>query len=221
MERAEVRKPAVGTNMLLVALGCTFLVYALIGNYVALPGYLRFLERGATSEAGNAFDLDVLVGAAKTIVWMFSFQLGVLCLATAHSLRESLHTRFVVLGGVIWITLWAWPTLPAPPPWFYVLFGSILLVSIGVVLSRAQPNAQSKDNRLNRSLFLGAVMFFAFATWEVCGLGSTGRILHPEQARQAVAQNILVTQTSKLMVEFVIAWALLAASLLPHRYQRA
>jgi hypothetical protein len=27
-----------------------------IGNYVALPGYIRFLERGGKSAAGGSFD---------------------------------------------------------------------------------------------------------------------------------------------------------------------
>lgn len=57
-----------------------------------------------------------------------------------------------------------------------------------------------------------AIVFFAFATWEVCGLGSTGRILHPEQAAQPVAHNIVVTQSSKLMLEFLLAWGLLLLS---------
>ena len=198
-------------------MGGLLLTYALVGNYVALPGYLRFLERGGTSEAGNAFDLDVLVGATKTILWMFSFQLGVLCLATAHSLRKNLHTRFIVLGGFVWLALWAWPMLPPPGRWFYVVLGSLLLASISVGLSDEQGSTES---RLGRSLLLGSLTFFAFATWEVCGLGTTGRMLHPEQASQPLAHNILITQSSKLMVEFVVAWALLAASFLATRYQR-
>ena len=216
VEGAEVGKSAMANKMLII-LGGLLLTYALIGNYVALPGYVRFLERGGASEAGNAFDLDVLIGAAKTILWMFSFQMGVLCLATAHSLRKNLHTRFIVIGGLIWLVLWAWPTLPAPGPWFYIALGSFLLASISVGLSDDQ---RPSESHLARSLLLGSLIFFAFATWEVCGLGSTGRMLHPEQARQPIAHNILVTQSSKLMVEFVVAWALLATSLLVNRYQR-
>ncbi len=61
------------TNTVLVATGIVLLSYAVLGNYVALPGYVRFLGRGGTSAGGNSFDLAVLIGAVKTILWMYSF----------------------------------------------------------------------------------------------------------------------------------------------------
>ena len=196
------------TSSVLVAVGLLLLGYALLGNYVALPGYLRFLERGGQSAAGNTFDLDVLIGATKTILWMYSFQLGVLCLAAARSLRSSLHTHQIVVLGLVWLTLWSWPSLPAPGPAFYIVFGSLILclVAASIVI---QPIAL--DERLASSLQLGGLVFFAFATWEVCGLGSTGRMLHPDEASAPIPHNLLVTQSSKLMIEFVIAWGLIAA----------
>ena len=197
-------------NKVLVASGALLLAYALLGNYVALPGYLRFLERGGTSAAGNTFDLDVLIGAIKTIVWMFSFQLGVLCLALAHARSANLHSRWIGIGGGVWLMLWAWPSLPAPGPLFYIILGTVLLAAIAVVLTRAPVTPR---NRARQTMFLAGLVFFAFATWEVCGLGSTGRMLHPDEASAPLAHNILVTQSSKLMVEFVLAWGLMLLSL--------
>jgi len=201
---------ATSSNSVFVGLGIFFLAYALLGNYVALPGYLRFLARGETSAAGNAFDLDVAIGAAKTIVWMFSFQLGVLCLAVAHARNNNLLTLPLTVCVIIWLALWSWPTLPAPGAVFYVVFGTSILLGISFVLGG---RIETSKDRLTRTLFLGSLVFFAFATWEVCGLGSTGRMLHPEEAQAPLAHNILVTQSSKLMIEFVFAWGLLAASL--------
>jgi hypothetical protein len=194
----------------LVALGVLLLAYALLGNYLALPGYLRFLERGGTSAAGNSFDLAVLVGAIRTIVWMYSFQLGVLCIGTAWAVTRGLRVRSLVPGILAWLVIWSWPSLPAPGAWFYLIFGSALLIGITLVfLSPKQPGANDRSELL----FVAALMFFAFATWEVCGLGSTGRMLHPEQAREAIPHNLLVTQSSKLMIELVLAWSLLLLSL--------
>jgi hypothetical protein len=141
---------------------------------------------------------------------MFSFQLGVLCLGIAYARKNNLLTKYVVLVGGVWLLLWSWPVLPAPNPIFYIVLGAVLLICIGVVLSGQFRVAES---RATRTMFLGSLMFFAVATWEVCGLGTTGRMLHPEEASEAVAHNILVTQSSKLMVEFVLAWFLLGASL--------
>jgi hypothetical protein len=189
--------------------GALLLLYAVLGNYVALPGYLRFLERAGRSEAGNSFDAAVLFGAAKTILWMFSFQLGVLALAVARSIRERLHTGPILGCACVWLAAWSWPSLPAPGRWFYLVFGGTVLVFIFRVLTRP---AFGASGRLSRTLFLSALAFFAAATWEVCGLGSTGRMLHPEQAALPMAHNILVTQSSKLMFELLLAWGLLLAS---------
>jgi len=189
--------------------GLLLLLYAVLGNYVALPGYIRFLERGGNSQAGNAFDASVLLGATKTVLWMYSFQLGVLALVVARSIRENLYTKEIIASAVLWLVAWSWPSLPAPGPWFYILFGGMVMVFI--VAAFLQP-ASSTTHRVSRTLFLASLAFFAAATWEVCGLGSTGRMLHPDQAARPLAHNILVTQSSKLMFEFLLAWGLLAAS---------
>jgi hypothetical protein len=174
-----------------------------------LPGYIRFLERGGTSAAGNTFDISVVIGATKTILWMYSFQLGVLSFAIAHSLCEKLHTKYIIVLGIIWLMAWSWPTLPAPGRWFYILFGGTILLIITLRLLKFN---QGQSSRLSKTLLLGAIVFFAFATWEVCGLGSTGRMLHPEQSAKPLAHNILVTQSTKLMFEFLFAWGLLLLS---------
>jgi hypothetical protein len=191
--------------------GVLLLLYAVLGNYVALPGYIRFLERGGRSAAGSGLDAAGVFGAAKTILWMYSFQLGVLALVIARSIRERLHTLPILLGALVWLTAWSVPSLPKPEPWFYIAFGGLVLVGIFWVLRQPPFGA---GGRLSRSLFLASLAFFAAATWEVCGLGSTGRMLHPEQASRPLAHNVLVTQSSKLMLEFVLAWGLLLASAL-------
>lgn len=150
-----------------------------------------------------------MIGAAKTIAWMYSFQLGVLALVVARSIRERLHTAPILAGAVLWLAAWSWPSLPAPGRWFYLVFGGAVLASIVAVL--AQPPART-TNRVSRTLFLASLAFFAAATWEVCGLGSTGRMLHPDEAARPLAHDLLVTQSSKLMLELLFAWSLLLAS---------
>jgi hypothetical protein len=196
-----------GINPWFAAAGLMLLLYAMA--YVALPGYIRFLERGGTSAAGNAFDLDVLIGATKTVVWMYSFQLGVLALILCCAAREKLQSAFILGVAVSWLLVWSWPSLPQPGAWFYILFGGMLLVVIATTLTH--PGGTLTTSR-SRTLFAMSLLFFAFATWEVCGLGTAGRMLHPDQASSGLAHNLLVTQSSKLMIEFVLAWSFLAAA---------
>ncbi len=197
--------------------GALFLLYAVLGNYVALPGYIRFLERAGRSEAGNTFDAAVMFGAAKTILWMYSFQFGVLALVIARSIQERLPTIPIIAFAVVWLAAWSWPSLPPPGRWFYLTFGGAVLVVIFLVVTRPSFTAAG---RLSRTLFLASVAFFAAATWEVCGFGSTGRMLHPDQAARPIAHNILVTQSSKLMFEFLFAWGLLLASAIVSRKEQ-
>jgi hypothetical protein len=140
---------------------------------------------------------------------MYSFQLGVLALVIARSICEGLHTTPIIALATIWLAAWSWPSLPAPAPWFYLVFGGLVLVGIAATLW--QPPAET-TSRVGRTLFLASLAFFAAATWEVCGLGSTGRMLHPDQAARPLAHDILVTQSSKLMFEFLFAWSLMLAS---------
>lgn len=198
----------------LYAAAVFLLVYAVLGNYVALPGYIRFLERGGRSEAGSSFDASVLLGATKTVLWMYSFQLGVLALVIARSVREGLHTKPIVAIAALWLAAWSWPSLPAPGRWFYLVFGGLVLV--GIVTTLWQPPSGT-TSRVSRTLFLASLAFFAAATWEVCGLGSTGRMLHPDEVARPLAHKILVTQSSKLMFEFLFAWSLLLASVVVSR----
>jgi hypothetical protein len=142
----------------------------------------------------------------------------VLALILARSLRERLHTVPILAFATIWLAAWSWPSLPAPGTWFYLVFGGLTLAGIVAVLS--QPSAEA-TSRVGRTLFLASLGFFAAATWEVCGLGSTGRMLHPDQAARPLARNILVTQSSKLMLELLFAWSLLLASTVLSRRARA
>lgn len=193
----------------LIGFAALAFLYALLGNYVALPGYIRFLERGGTSAAGNTMDTAVIIGATKTILWMYAFNLGAMSLYLYTLLR---HNRAWLGRGIAlciaWFAFWSLPSLPKMPGVFYVTMGSLILVAIVAVHTRTAEGGSGARG----FLFTTSVLFFAMATWEVCGLGSTGRILHPEEVVLDRSQTLLSTQTTKLMIAMLIAWACLAGS---------
>lgn len=79
-------------------IGLLLLCYAPIGNVVALPGFMRFfLARGGTSEAGNTFDMDVLIGAIKTILWMYSLPLGTTLIVLGLAMKAEVKNSKLVI----------------------------------------------------------------------------------------------------------------------------
>lgn len=73
-------------------------------------------------------------------------------------------------------------------------------------LIRAAPESRQADPSRRRFLLATSLFFFAVAIWDVCGLGSTGRILDPAQVVLERSQTLLAIQTAKLMLAFVPAW---------------
>jgi hypothetical protein len=183
--------------------------YAVLGNYVALPGYIRFLDRGGTSAAGNTMDMAVIVGAVRTILWMYSFSIGAMCLyLLSLRSRSPDYLRHGIGVCLVWLAFWSVPNLPEMPAVFYIVFGCAILVTIALT------HLYTFDVPADRSSFLfsTAMLFFALATWDVCGLGATGRILHPDEVVLERSQQLLGAQTTKLMIALFIAWGCMAAS---------
>lgn len=210
-ERTRVARQ-VTTGRIWFAAGLLFLAYAFLGNYVALPGYLRFLGRGGRSGAGNTLDAAVVIGAVKMVAWMFSFQLGVLCLAfaalRARDTSAVRSRRLLTAAAVAWLAFWAVPRVPGPYPAYFAVLGLGILALVALTLwswadSRLRLPALARPAH---DLRLFGYLFFAIATWDVCGIGSTGRMLHPEEVVRLQTGGLLVAQATKLIIELVLAW---------------
>jgi hypothetical protein len=200
-----------------LVMGLALLAYAVLGNYLVLPGYRRFLMHGSPSGDQPGVDVALIWGAAKTILWMLSFHIGAFCLAlsalTAQGPAARTFRAWFAAGALLWIALWAIPSLPGPYAEFFASIGVVIVVMIALVFAGARrpiPGAIEGGHWLIASVF-----FFAIATWDMCGLGSVGGILHPAGEVRAASQTLVVAQTTKLIVEMAIAWVLLAIATLP------
>lgn len=197
---------------LVFGLGILFLLYAFAGNYVALPGFRNFMTRGGTSEAGNTMDMAVIIGATKVILWLFSFQLGIILTVVGAMLFQGVAAkyvrRFALVGLVYLIFAGLPPVLEEPVNAVFVVTGlGILILLPFIVWYWAQRRATLSGSwAAIADLQLLGYAFFAFATWNVCGLGSVARILHPEQVQLFGTQAMINTQMSKIVLEFALAW---------------
>lgn len=198
------------------AAGLVLLTYSVAGNWLVLPGYRRFLE-GAASGSDTP-PLAFALGAARTVLWMLSFHLGAFCIALAALCARGAEARDFrrgfSLGAVLWIGLWAVPSLPGPYTIFFAATGVAILLAICIVFARLTASAH-RDGHFLSSFGDGrwqvaSYFFFALATWDMCGLGSVGAILHPDSSVRAASHGLVVAQTTKLIVELALAWGLLA-----------
>ena len=192
--------------------GILLLMYAYLGNYTALPGYLRFLERGRTSSSGNTFDTNVLIGAVKTITWLFAFQLGIILTLLSIFFKNHLNRRAligIIIGAVDWLIVAGIPHIPGPYRLFYAIGGGLVLLLIVFTIYFWARHRRTLNVReiTGADLQIIGYAFFAFAAWDVCGLGTMGRMLHPEQVVQSDTGPLLITQMTKIMFEFLFAWA--------------
>ena len=112
--------------------GLLLMAYAVIGNWLALPGYRRFLAQGHQSSNGGA-DLSLILGASKTILWMLSFHLGAFCLAWAALVG---YGALTVLGGRALDWTASQPRyLPVPMLRGFVWAFSLMLLLFALLLS--------------------------------------------------------------------------------------
>src|SRR5262249_47999949 len=146
------------------------LVYCVLGNYFVLPGYRKFLQHGAANHGGGA-GLALIWGAAKTILWMLSFHLGAFCLAfgALAARGESARTfrRAFAFGAIVWLVLWAIPSLPGPYTEFFAGVGVVIITLIAVVFANATTGGA--DARGAGNWLIASCFFFALATWDMCG----------------------------------------------------
>jgi hypothetical protein len=197
------------SSKVMIVIGSIFLAYAYLGNYIALPGYLRFLERGRTSAAGNSFDLSVLIGTIKTVIWLFSFQLGVFCITLGVLLYVTINKKYIsyfICGAVVWLGIAGIPSIPGPYRIFFAGSGFIvLLLILFLIVFWTKIN---KETTFSTSAYFKIIgyIFFALISWDVCGLGTMGRILDMETAYKSGTEPMIITQMTKIMFEFIFAW---------------
>lgn len=204
-------------RLLWLIVGLLLLAYAVAGNWWVLPGYRRFLAHGP--QGGGASGLALIWGASKTILWMLSFHLGAFCVARAGIKASAgvspAFRRGFAVGALVWIGIWTIPALPGPYAAFFAGSGVLILLLMAAAFGRAALTGEAFAGARGGHWRIAAAFFFALATWDVCGLGSVGGILHPDSAARIANQTLVVTQTTKLMVEFAIAWSLIAIAAFP------
>jgi hypothetical protein len=196
--------------VVLVCIGIVFLLNAIVGRYLVLPGYLSGLEAGSTTveTAGQSVPAWKIV---RYLLWAYSFKLGIFFVAIGVLLKTSIPaTRFrlVVSGGIIYLLL-AYVPVPGPYSLFFGIGGSIITVLLVLIFMRwADERNHLKDSqKASADYRLIGYFFFAMATYNLCPLmGVKTFALYPEKMIRFGRQAEAASFASRIMIELVLGW---------------
>jgi hypothetical protein len=203
-------------SIILLTIGALFLLNAIFGRYMVLPGYLAGLEAG-----GNTLEGASQVASAWKIIryllWAYSFKLGLyfIVLGALFRTRMSSARRWAIgIAGFVYIGF-AYMPLPAPTSFVFGLAGGIMtLLLIFIFLRWANERSQLDEQQKTASDYrMAGYFFFGMATYTLCPLlGVKAFALSPEKMIQYGLQAEAASFAFHLLIELVLGWAFIALS---------
>jgi len=203
-------------SIIFISLGFLFLLNAIFGRYLVLPGYLASLEQGQSSVES----VSQTVSAWKIVrylLWAYSFKLGIYFIILGAVLRTEISgTRkwTFVIGGLIYIAF-AYIPLPEPTSIIFGMVGALMtLLMIYIILRWARDRKQLPAHQKIASDYrLAGYFFFAMATYTLCPLmGVKAFALAPEKMIQYGLQSEAASFTFHILIELVLGWIFIAFS---------
>lgn len=199
-----------------IGMGILFLLNAILGRYMVLPGYLSSLETGRGT-IGTVAEVVPAWKIVRYLVWAYSFKLGVFFVGIGVLLRTSIPARrfwLIISGGILYILL-AYVPVPGPFSVFFGLGGvliTILLVFIFIRWSDERSRLRDYERTLADLRLIG-YFFFAMATYNLCPLlGVKTFGLYPEQMIRFGLQAEAASFASRIMIELVLGWTFIFLS---------
>jgi len=193
-----------------IIIGLLFILNAIFGRYLVLPGYLASLEQGQSTVES----VSQTVSAWKIIrylLWAYSFKLGIyFIILGAVTKIEMLSSRIWVfaIGGFLYIAF-AYIPLPAPGSLIFGITGGMMTLLM-ILIFLGWPN-QYKENSSNMQRAsdyrLAGFFFFAMATYTICPLlGVKAFALSPEKMIGFGLQADAISLAFHLLIELALGW---------------
>jgi len=203
-------------SIILIGLGVLFLLNAIFGRYLVLPGYLAGLEAGGNTLEG-ASQVASPWKIVRYLLWAYSFKLGIYFIILGAMTRTDMSSTRKWLIGVIGFVYIGFAYVPLPEPTsivFGIAGGIMTLLMIYIFLHWANERVQLDEHQKTASDYrMAGYFFFGMATYTLCPLlGVKAFALSPEKMIQYGLQAEAASFAFHLLIELVLGWAFLALS---------
>jgi hypothetical protein len=193
------------------SIGVIFLLNAILGRYLVLPGYLSSLELGQTTLEATSQSVPVWK-IVRFILWGYSFKLGMLFIGIGVLLKTSITVHrfwFMASGGILYLLLAYWPLIPGPYSLLFGIGGSLITVLLVFIFIRwaSERGVLKESEKVSADYRLIGYFFFAMATYNLCSLMGIKQFgLYPEKMIQFGLQAEAASFASRIMIELVLGW---------------
>ena len=201
---------------ILIGLGFLFLLNAIFGRYLVLPGYLAGLEAGGGTLEG-ASQVASTWKIARYLFWAYSFKLGIYFIILGATLRTKMPSRrkwMIGIGGLVYIAF-AYIPLPSPSSIIFGIAGGLMTVFMVYTFMRwANERDQLEDHqRIASDYRMAGYFFFGMATYTLCPfMGVKAFALAPEKMIQYGLQGEAASFAFHILIELVLGWSFIALS---------
>lgn len=203
-------------GIFIISLGLLFLIIAIFGRYIVLPGYLAGLEQGEASldRASQTVSAWIII---RYLLWAYSFKLGIYLIFLGAALRTKISSTrkwWIAIGGLVYIAF-AYIPLPSPSSIIFGIAGGLMtLFMIFIILNWANIRDQLPEQMRTASDYrLAGYFFFAMATYTLCPLlGIKTFALAPEKMIQYGLQQEAASFAFHVLIELVLGWLFIALS---------
>jgi hypothetical protein len=204
------------TNIILIGIGILFLLNAIFGRYLVLPGYLAGLEAGGGTLEG-ASQVASPWKIVRYLLWAYSFKLGIYFIILGAMAQTDMSSGRKWLIGVVGFVYIGFAYMPLPEPTsivFGVAGGIMTLLMIYIFLHWANERVQLDEGQKTASDYrMAGYFFFGMATYTLCPLlGVRAFALSPEKMIRYGLQTEAASFAFHLLIELVLGWAFLALS---------
>jgi len=201
-------------STILIGFGLLFLLNAIFGRYLVLPGYLAGLEAGGGTLEG-ASQVASTWKVIRYLLWAYSFKLGIYFIILGAMFRTEMSSARKWMFGIAGFACISFAYIPLPSPTsivFGIAGGLMTLLMIYIFLRWAdERNKLERSERIANDYRMAGYFFFGMATYTLCPLlGVKAFALSPEKMIQYGLQAEAASFAFHLLLELVLGWTFMA-----------